>query len=120
MDDCQGITNEDDDLPIFDDEVEIYPKDGDIFIDADGVERVVGSEDYEEDEENQGDMGEQGSSEELPNGFTRQDYYDVGLSDTDIELWGLDQPGAPNPDMAGFAISDLQDGSIDGELGLSF
>ena len=36
----------------------------------------------------------------LPNGRKRQEYYDAGLSDTDIEYWGLDQPGAPEPQAA--------------------
>lgn len=80
------------------------------------------SEDEKEDEEfDEEDYDEDYDEDEiLPNGYTRQDYYDVGFSDGDIECWGLDQPGAPNPDMAGFVISDMQDGSIDGNLDLSF
>ncbi len=34
----------------------------------------------------------------LPNGYTRQDYYNFGYSDSDIEYFGLDQPSAPNPE----------------------
>ena len=51
----------------------------------------------------------------LPNGHTRQEYYDAGLSDTDIEYWGLDQPGAPAPLAAGFLIMDMLDGDWDGD-----
>ena len=42
----------------------------------------------------------------LPNGRTRQEYYDAGISDSEIEFWGLDQPGAPGPQAAGFVIMD--------------
>ena len=38
-------------------------------------------------------------SEVLPNGYTRQDYYDVGLDDFAIQDLGMDQPGAPSPDV---------------------
>jgi hypothetical protein len=56
---------------------------------------------------------------QLPNGHTRQEYYKMGFSDMDIDFWGLDQPGAPSPQAAGFAIMDLLGGDgRDGELGL--
>ena len=58
--------------------------------------------------------------ETLPNGYTRQDYYDHGYSDTDIECWGLDQQAAPNPEAAGFVIADMMDGDIDGHIGPPF
>lgn len=47
----------------------------------------------------------------LPNGYTRQDYYDYGYSDFDIEYSGLDQPGAPSPPASGFVIFDMVDGN---------
>ena len=55
----------------------------------------------------------QNPSEILPSGFTRAEYHEWGISDTDIELWGLDQPGAPSPFSAGFVIGDLLDGDFD-------
>ncbi len=51
----------------------------------------------------------------LPNGRTRQEYYDAGISDQEIEFWGLDQPGAPGPQAAGFVIMDMLDGDWDGD-----
>ena len=54
-------------------------------------------------------------SDPLPNGHNRQEYYDLGFSDTDIEYWGLDQPGAPDPLAAGFLIMDMLDGDWDGD-----
>lgn len=59
-------------------------------------------------------------SEKLPNGYTRQDYLDVGWSETDIELWGLDQPSAPDPHSAGFVIPDMLDGDLDGDFDYPF
>ena len=56
------------------------------------------------------------SGELLPNGYTRQDYYDAGFSKSDIEFWGLDKPGAPDPHVAGFEIMDMMDGDYDGEI----
>jgi hypothetical protein len=56
------------------------------------------------------------NNQNLPNGYNRQDYYYRGYSDTDIEFWGLDQPGAPNPDAAGFVIADMADGDFDGDI----
>lgn len=56
------------------------------------------------------------SNDILPNGRTRQEYYNAGFSDTDIEYWGLDQPGAPDPLAAGFVIMDmLDDNDWDGD-----
>lgn len=37
----------------------------------------------------------------LPNGYTRQEYYQAGFLDFDIEYLGLDQPRAPGPLAAG-------------------
>ena len=59
-------------------------------------------------------------SDKLPNGYTRQDYLDVGWSETDIELWGLDQPSAPDPHSAGFVIPDMLDGDLDGDFDYPF
>ena len=55
-------------------------------------------------------------NERLPNGYTRKDYFDHGFSDFDIEFWGMDQPGAPGPSMAGWVIWDALDGELDGEF----
>lgn len=107
------FSSDDDDLTPDFDYVDDYEEE-DTFEDEEDDE----SEDEDDNEFDEED--EDASLEELSNGFMRQDYYDVGFTDTDIELWGLDQPGAPNPDMAGFVISDMQDGKIDGELDLSF
>ena len=52
----------------------------------------------------------------LPNGYTRNDYKEFGFTDFDIEFWGLDQPGAPDPPMAGWMIWDVIDGELDGEI----
>ena len=38
-------------------------------------------------------------SEKLPNGYTRQDYRDIGMTDAEIDFWGANQPGAPGPDI---------------------
>ena len=54
--------------------------------------------------------------ERLPNGYARKDYYDHGFTDFDIEYWGLDQPSAPEPAMAGWVIWDALDGELDGEI----
>jgi hypothetical protein len=59
---------------------------------------------------------EPSSEERLPNGYTRKDYYDNGFTDFDIEYWGMDQPGAPDPPMAGWVIWDMLDGELDGEI----
>ena len=56
------------------------------------------------------------SEERLPNGYTRKDYYDHGFTDFDIEYWGMDQPGAPEPFAAGWVIWDALDGELDGEI----
>jgi hypothetical protein len=54
----------------------------------------------------------------LPNGHTRKEYYDLGFSDMEIDFWGLDQPGAPGPEAAGFVIMDmLEDNDWDGDGG---
>jgi len=47
------------------------------------------------------------STDRFPNGYTRQEYYDVGFSDLDIENWGQDQPGAPDPQVAMMVIVDM-------------
>ena len=56
----------------------------------------------------------------LPNGHTRQEYYNYGYSDEDIELWGLDQPGAPDPNVSGVIIADMMDGDLDGNSDFPF
>lgn len=43
----------------------------------------------------------------LDSGYSREDYYAMGFSDDEIEGFGLDQPGAPPPEIAPFAIDDL-------------
>lgn len=58
------------------------------------------------------------SEEVLPNGYTRKEYNDMGYSDSDIEFWGLDQTGAPGPEAAGWVLTDLMDGDLDGEIDL--
>lgn len=52
----------------------------------------------------------------LPNGYTRDEYHSFGISDFEIEFWGLDQPGAPPPGMAGLVIMDIWDGDLDGNI----
>ena len=61
----------------------------------------------------------QGSTR-LPKGYSRQDYYQYGYTDADIECWGLDQPGAPSPAASGFAIADMMDGDLDGDIDFPF
>ena len=43
----------------------------------------------------------------LSSGYLRSDYRSYGATDEDIEFWGLDQPGAPPPDVAGWAVMEL-------------
>ena len=52
----------------------------------------------------------------LPNGYTRGDYHERSFSDADIDVWGLDMPGAPDPDSAGWVVMDMADGDFDGEI----
>jgi ABC-type multidrug transport system permease subunit len=47
------------------------------------------------------------SDELLPSGYLRSDYRSYGATDEDIEFWGFDQPGAPPPDVAGWAVMEL-------------
>ena len=61
-------------------------------------------------------LGNKDPDKILPNGYTRQEYYDAGFSDSDIEFWGLDKPGALDPHVAGFEIMDEMDGNYDGEI----
>ena len=56
------------------------------------------------------------SKERLPNGYTRKEYHEYGFTDYDIEFWGLDQPGAPDPFSAGWVIADVFDGELDGDI----
>ncbi len=65
-------------------------------------------------------FGKDPAEEPLPNSHTRQEYYDAGFSDMDIEYWGLDQTGAPDPNAAGFLIMDFLDGDFDGDGELDF
>jgi len=56
------------------------------------------------------------SNDVLPSGYTRNDYKNYGFTDFDIEFLGLDQPGAPEPPVAGWVLLDLIDGELDGEF----
>jgi len=49
------------------------------------------------------------SDDLLPSGHRRSEYHRYGATDGDIEFWGLDQPGAPPPDAAGWVVMDLLD-----------
>ena len=40
-------------------------------------------------------------------GHSRRDYRRAGFSDEDISIFGLDQPGAPPPDIAPYVVDDL-------------
>lgn len=43
----------------------------------------------------------------LANGYTRSDYYEQGLTDTELDAFDFDtDPTAPAPQDAGFAISE--------------
>lgn len=55
--------------------------------------------------------------EMLTNGYRRSEYHQYGYTDYDISLWGLDQPAAPSPSMAGAVIMDMLDGDLDGHFG---
>ena len=56
--------------------------------------------------------------EVLPNGWRRKDYYEYGLTDNDLEFWGLDLPGAPEPALSGIVIMDVADGDFNGSIDL--
>ena len=56
--------------------------------------------------------------EVLPNGWRRKDYYEYGLTDNDLEFWGLDLPGPPEPALSGIVLMDLADGDFNGEIDL--
>ena len=60
--------------------------------------------------------GEERAEEILPNGYKRGEYYEQGFSDFDIDFWRLDQIGAPSPQAAGWVLTDLMDGDLDGEI----
>ena len=45
----------------------------------------------------------------LPSGYRRSDYRLYGATDDDIDFWGLDHPGAPPPQAAGWAVWDALD-----------
>ena len=53
--------------------------------------------------------GRASSSDLLPSGHSRSEYHRYGAADGDIEFWGLDQPGAPPPEAAGWVIGDMMD-----------
>ena len=55
-------------------------------------------------------------NDRLPNGYNKSDYYRYGFSDADIELWGMDQPSAPEPYLAWLASLDMADGDMDGNF----
>ncbi len=42
--------------------------------------------------------------------------YNQGYSDFDIEFWNLNQMGAPSPNAAGWVLTDLMDGDLNGEI----
>lgn len=56
------------------------------------------------------------SDDQLPNRYQRRDYYRYGFTDFDIEYWGMDQSGAPEPSIAGWVVWDALDGELDGEI----
>ena len=56
----------------------------------------------------------------FPNGYTYQDYAEYGFTEADMDFWGLDQPGAPEPQTAGWIIMDAMDGEIDGHIDWGF
>jgi len=43
----------------------------------------------------------------FPNGYSRQDYHNYGADDTAIDYFGLDQPSAPEPGVAGFVLMNF-------------
>ena len=43
----------------------------------------------------------------LPSGYRRTDYHRYGATDDDIKFWGLDHPGAPPPEVAGWVVWDM-------------
>ena len=47
--------------------------------------------------------------EPLPSGYTRREYKEYGATDGDIEYWGFDEPGAPDPKVAGWIAWDVAD-----------
>lgn len=49
------------------------------------------------------------SNDLLLSGYRRSEYHRYGVTDEDIEFWGLDQPGAPPPDAVWWAVMDLLD-----------
>lgn len=56
------------------------------------------------------------NDEVLPSGYRRSDYHRYGFMHPDIELLGLDQPGAPDPFIAGMITLDILDEDMDGEI----
>jgi hypothetical protein len=44
--------------------------------------------------------------ETFPNGHKRSEYHELGITDSEIEFWGLDQFGAPDPLSAGMIVMD--------------
>ncbi len=45
--------------------------------------------------------------EPLPNGYRRRDYHRLGITDDEIDFWGPDQPGAPEPEASGWVVWDM-------------
>ena len=58
--------------------------------------------------------------EVFPNKHTYQDYEKYGFTEADMDFWGLDQPGAPEPKTAGWIVMDAMDGKIDGHIDWDF
>jgi len=40
----------------------------------------------------------------LPSGYRRSEYHRHGVTDDDIDFWGLDQPGTPPPSVAAWMV----------------
>ena len=43
----------------------------------------------------------------FPNGHSRQEYHAYGADDTAIDYFGLDQPSAPEPGVAGIVLMNF-------------
>jgi hypothetical protein len=56
--------------------------------------------------------------------YSREDYRRYGATDADIDFWGLDEPGAPPPEAAGWAVwealEEMEGGPDDMDFDLDF
>ena len=50
---------------------------------------------------------ENDETELFPNGYRRSEYHRHGISDDDIKQWELDQPNAPPPAAAVWAVCEV-------------